>query len=58
MEVVTNNLKLIVMDNIWKFGNMVDSHLKLMRGIHDPNFSFIIPVKMTRFSSGEGKATI
>ncbi len=58
MEVVTNNLKLIVMDNILEFGNRVDRHLKLMRGIHDPNFSFIIPVKMTRFSSGEGKATI
>lgn len=58
MEIVTSNLKLIVMDNIWEFGQKVDAHLKLMREIHDPTQSFITPVKLTRFSSGEAKATL
>lgn len=53
-----NNLRLIVMDNIQEFGQKVDEHLKLMQGITDENFSFIVPVRMTRFASGEAKAEI
>lgn len=53
-----NNLRLIVMDNIMDFGKKVDEHLKKMRGIEDENFSFIVPVRMSRFASGEAKAEI
>ena len=53
-----NNLRLIVMDNIMDFGKKVDEHLRKMRGIEDENFSFIVPVRMSRFASGEAKAEI
>ena len=53
-----NNLRLIVMDNIMDFGKKVDEHLKKMRGIEDESFSFIVPVRMSRFASGEAKAEI
>ena len=53
-----NNLRLIVMDNIMDFGKKVNEHLKKMRGIEDENFSFIVPVRMSRFASGEAKAEI
>ena len=53
-----NSLQLIVMDNIMEFGQKVDEHLKQMKGIEDKNFSFIVPVKMSRFASGEAKAEI
>lgn len=58
MEIKTNNLRLIVMDNFIEFGRKVDGHLKLMRGIKDEAASFIVPIKLTRFASGEGKAEI
>lgn len=58
MEVVTNDLKLIVMDNFFEFGKKVDNHLKLMRGIEDDKFSHIVPVSLPRFSNGEAKAII
>lgn len=53
-----NNLCLIVMDNFLDFGKKVDDHLKKMRGITDENYSFMIPIKMSRFASGEAKAEI
>lgn len=52
------NLRLIVMDNFMDFGKKVDEHLKKMRGINDEDFSFIVPVRMSRFASGEAKAEI
>ena len=58
MEGKGKNLRLIVMDNFEEFGRKVDGHLKLMRHIEDENATFIVPVKITRFSSGEGKAEI
>ncbi len=58
MELVSSNLRLIVMDNFLDFGNKVDSHLKLMRGINDNRFSFIVPTTLPRFASGEAKAVI
>lgn len=58
MEVKTSNLRLIVMDNFEEFGRKVDGHLKLMRQITDPSQTFIVPAKLTRFASGEGKAEI
>lgn len=58
MEIKTKNLRLIVMDNFKEFGKKVDGHLKIMNNIDDPNFTFTVPVKITRFASGEGKAEI
>lgn len=58
MEIVSNNLRLIVMDNFWEFGKKVDGHLKLMRGVFDDKASFIVPTTLPRFSSGEAKAII
>ena len=55
MEVKTSNLRLIVMDNFEEFGRKVDGHLKLMRQITDPSQTFIVPAKLTRFASGEGR---
>ena len=58
MEIVSSNLRLIVMDNFWEFGKKVDTHLKLMRGVFDDKASFIVPISLPRFSSGEAKAVI
>lgn len=58
MEIITNNLRLLVMDNFEEFGKKVDGHLKLMRGVTDPNATFIAPTRLTRFASGEGKGEI
>lgn len=58
MELVSSNLRLIVMDNFLDFGKKVDGHLKLMREIKDDRFSFIVPTTLPRFASGEAKAVI
>ena len=58
MELEKNNLRLIVMDNFSDFGKKVDDHLKKMYKISDDNFSFIVPVRLSRFASGEAKAEI
>lgn len=59
MEIVTDNLKLIVMDNFLEFGEKVDQHLKLMNGKPlDGSFSYMVPVELPRFSNGESKAVI
>ena len=59
MEIVTDNLKLIVMDNFLEFGKKVDQHLKLMNGKPlDGSFSYMVPVELPRFSNGESKAVI
>lgn len=59
MEIVTDNLKLIVMDNFLEFGKKVDYHLKLMNGKPlDGSFSYMVPVDLPRFSNGESKAVI
>ncbi len=58
MELVSSNLRLIVMDNFLDFGNKVDQHLKLMRDVNDNRFSFIVPQTLPRFASGEAKAVI
>jgi len=58
MELVSSNLRLIVMDNFLDFGKKVDEHLKLKRGIYGDRFSFIVPTTLPRFASGEGKAVI
>ncbi len=58
MELVSSNLRLIVMDNFYDFGKKVDGHLKLMREIKDDRFSFIVPTSLPRFASGEAKAVI
>lgn len=58
MEKTKNNLRLIVMDNFKEFGEKVNNHLKKMAGITDEEFSFIIPIKLSRFASGEAKAEI
>lgn len=58
MESEKNNLRLIVMDNFLDFGKKVDEHLKRMRGITQKDFSFIVPIKLSRFASGEAKAEI
>ena len=58
MEIKANNLRLLVMDNFKEFGQKVDTHLKLMRGVMNPNATFIVPTRLTRFASGEGKGEI
>lgn len=58
MKLEKNNLRLIVMDNCLEFGKKVDDHLKKMKGIKDKEFSFIVPIKLPRFASGEAKAEI
>lgn len=50
-----NNLRLIVMPNIEKFGTLVDEKLRLIRGGSTSN---IVKLKLDRFSNGEGKATL
>ena len=59
MEIVTDNLKLIVMDNFLEIGKKVDHHLKLMNDKPlDGSFSYMVPVDLPRFSNGESKAII
>lgn len=48
-------LKLIVLDNIEKFGLKTDDYL---RKINKNNESYIIPITRDRFSNGEGKIKI
>ena len=50
-----NSLGLIVMDNCKDLGEKIDKHIMKVRGSED---SYIIPIKLDRFSNGEGKATI
>lgn len=47
--------KLIIMPNIQKFGELVNEHLKIIRG--DANDKRI-DIRLDRFSNAEGKATI
>lgn len=59
MEVVTENLKIIVMDNFLEFGKKVDNHLKLFNGKPlDGSFSYMVPVELPRFSNSESKAVL
>ena len=57
MEAKKENLRLVVTDNFWEMGKKVDSHLKLMRG-KNPEDTYLIPVDLVRFASGEGKAVL
>lgn len=50
-----DDLKLIVLDNCKEFGEKVDKHLQKIRKNKN---SYIVPVKLTRFNNGEGKACI
>lgn len=59
MKLVTENLKIIVMDNCLEFGKKVDYHLKLFNGKPlDGSFSYMVPVKLPRFSNSDSKAVI
>ncbi len=55
MSSMENNLKLIIMPNIIKFGNLVDKKLRIIR---KENKSNIANIKLDRFSNGEGKGTL
>jgi len=57
MDIDKSNLRLIVMDNISEFGNLVDYHLKESKGINE-NESFIVPIDCPRFANGESKVEI
>lgn len=46
------------MDNFLEFGKKVDEHLKKMYRITDDDFTFIVPIRLSRFASGEAKAEI
>lgn len=50
-----NNLRLILMPNIERFGSLVDGKLKIIR---NTSISTVVPIKLDRFSNGEGKATL
>lgn len=47
--------KLIIMPNIQKFGELVNEHLKVIRGDHHDKR---IDIHLDRFSNAEGKATL
>lgn len=49
------NLRLIVLENAYELGVLVDNHLKTLRKSEE---SFIVPIKNSRFSNGEGKIEI
>ena len=51
----TDNLRLIVLENCYKFGELVNDNLKKIRCV-DSNF--IIPISNSRFNNGEGKVKI
>ncbi len=48
-------LRLIVLDNCKEFGELVNNHIKELRGV-DTNY--IVPVVTPRFNNGEGKGQI
>jgi len=50
-----SNLKLIVLPNCEKFGNLVNEHLKVIR---KNNEGFLTDSKIIRFNNSEGKAVI
>ena len=50
-----NNLRLIVLGNSQKLGNLVNEHLKLIR---KTEFDFIVPVKNPVFANSESKALV
>ena len=50
-----DNLRLIVLGNCKKFGNLVNENLKLIR---QTNYDFIVPVKNPIFANSESKAKI
>ena len=52
---MNNEPKLVIMPNIQKFGELVNEHLKLIRG---ENHDKRIAVHLDRFSNAEGKATV
>lgn len=51
----TDQLSLIVMDNIKELGEKVDEHLMKL---NTTNKSFIVPISQIRFNNGEGKIVI
>lgn len=55
METRTDNLKIVVMDNIRGIGNEIDEYLRTK---YDVEQSFILPITNDRFNNGEGKITI
>ena len=52
---MSNEPKFIIMPNIQKFGEIVNDHLKVIRG---ENHDKRIAIHLDRFSNAEGKATI
>ena len=52
---MNNELKLIIMPNIQKFGDLVNEHLKVIRG---DELDKRINIHLDRFSNAEGKATL
>ena len=57
MEAKKENLRLVVTDNFWEMGQKIDGHLKLMRGKNAED-TYLVPVDLVRFASGEGKAIL
>ena len=52
---MSDNLKLIVLDNCKEFGERVNNNINKLRG---NNKNYIVPHILSRFSNGEGKAKI
>ncbi len=50
-----NNLKLIVLDNAKELGILVNNHLNVLR---ETDTNYLVPIKNSRFSNGEGKVEI
>lgn len=51
----SDSLRLIVFSNCKEFGNDVNNHLNQIKGT---NTNYIVPIKESRFSNGEGKIQI
>jgi len=52
---ISDNLRLIVLDNCREFGECVNEYLKNM---HQTDKDFIVPIQEVRFNNGEGKIKI
>lgn len=50
-----DDLKLIVLENAQGLGKLVNNHLKVLRNTGE---SYLVPIKASRFSNGEGKVQI
>ncbi len=49
------NLGIIALKSCEKLGKLLDDRIKALRGINDPDFTYLVPHEQVRFNNGEGK---